>query len=62
MSEVWNVQPPSGVSALMQPKNVIPVDDTDWDAWNRCPICDAPNKSCFHLPGVTNATSSPPSG
>lgn len=63
MADTWTVIPtPSGVSALMQPKNVVPVDDTDPDAWDRCPICNAPHRSCFYLPGVTNATPSSPSG
>ena len=60
MAEMWEVTAPAPTSALMDPRrriNISAVDDLN--SWNVCPIDNAINNSCFHLPGVTDGTAPP---
>lgn len=59
MSDMWELVSDAGSPLL------APIDTAaqyrlgnDTYAWNVCPIDNSPNYACFHLPGVTDATSS----
>lgn len=57
MSEMWEVVSDAGSPLLAElPVQNRYVGDREYYVWNVCPIDNSLNYSCFHLPGVTDAT------